>query len=425
MPKLALKGGEKLIKNPFPAYNSIGKEEKEAAIEVLETGQLSKFFGSWGDRFYGGPKVQELERNWEKHFKVRNAISFNSWTSGLVAAVGAIGIEPGDEVIVSPWTMAASASAILAWNGIPVFADIEEDTFNLDPVSIEKNITPYTKAILVPDIFGHPADLDSIMQIAQKHNLLVIEDTAQAPNSSYKGRYTGTVANIGGYSLNYHKHIHTGEGGISVTDNDELAERMRLIRNHAEAVVGPKGVADISNMIGYNLRLGEIEAAMANEQLKKLPPLTLMRSNTGQRLSEELKGLKGLTLPVIKTNCTHVFYIYAFKVNEEITGVSRDIIIKALQAEGVPWVYGGYQLIHLLPAFQQKIAYGKKGFPWVRPIYQGNVIYSKGICPVAERLHEKEVMCLQLCQHNYTHEETQLVIDAFKKVWENLEDLKE
>ena len=138
--KLALFGGDKVVKKSFMRYNPIGKEEKNAAIEVIESGVLSKFLGVWGPDFFGGPKVQEFERRCEAFFGVKHAIVVNSWTSGLIMAVGAIGIEPGDEIIVTPWTMSASATAILHWNAIPVFADIELKTFCLDPKSIEDNI---------------------------------------------------------------------------------------------------------------------------------------------------------------------------------------------------------------------------------------------------------------------------------------------
>ena len=209
--KLALLGGKKTINKPFVRYNPIAIEEKSAAIKVIESGVLSKFLGTWGPDFFGGPKVQEVERLCESFFGVRHAVVVNSWTSGLIAAVGAIGIEPGDEVIVTTWTMCASATAILHWNAIPVFADIDPNTYCLDPKSIELNITPQTKAIMVVDIFGHSADMKSILNIAKKHNLKVISDTAQAPGAMYYGEYAGTLADIGGYSLNYHKHIHTGD----------------------------------------------------------------------------------------------------------------------------------------------------------------------------------------------------------------------
>ncbi len=422
--KLALFGGPKTIQSDFKRYNPIGTEEVQAAKEVIESGVLSQFLGAWHEDFYGGPKVREFEYRCAEYFGVKHAVTFNSWTSGLVAAVGAIGIEPGDEVIVTPWTMSASATAILHWNAIPVFADIDPETFNLDPKSVEANITSYTKAIMVADIFGQSADIDELMAIAAKHGLKVISDTAQAPGALYKGKHAGTLAHVGGYSLNYHKHIHTGEGGILVTDDDEIAERSQLIRNHAEVVVGDKGVTKLSNMIGHNFRLGEIECAIGIEQLKKLSGFVQSRQAMADRLTAGLKGLRGLRTPLVKPDRSHVYYVYPLILDIKKLGVGRERIHAALQAEGVA-VSDRYQNIHLLPVYQRKLAYGSRGFPWTSDICHRDVDYRKGICPVAEELNDVSYLGFGMCVYDLTEADVDLIAAAFRKVWANLNFLQE
>jgi len=419
--QLAILGGPKAITKPFKRYNSIGQEEINAAKSVVETGNLSQFLGCWDSDFYGGPKVQEFERQCETFFKVKHAVTVNSLTSGLTAAVGAIGIEPGDEVIVSPWTMSASATAILHWNALPVFADIESDTFCLDPASVEANITPYTKAIMAVDIFGHSANIDALMDIAKRHNLKIISDTAQAPGAIYHGKYAGTLTHVGGFSLNYHKHIHTGEGAIMVTNDDEIAERMQLIRNHAESVVGDKGVVNLSNMIGHNYRLGEIECAIGIEQLKKLPGIVKKRQSLAKKLTDGLSQLRGLKTPVVKANCTHAYYVYPLILEAKL-GVHKDKVHQALVSEGVE-IGKSYQALHLLPMYQKKIAYGSKGFPWTSDICQRTINYDKGICPIAEGMNDNLYLGLGLCVFDYNSDDIDSIVRAFHKVWDNLDNL--
>jgi perosamine synthetase len=421
---LAINGGNKTIKKTLPVYNSMGLEEVKAVGEVVKSGVLSQYLGCWHDDFYGGPKVQEFERKCEKYFDVKHAITVNSWTSGLIAAVGSIGIEPGDEIIVTPWTMSASATAILHWNAIPIFADIEPETFCLDLASVEANITYKTKAIMSVDIFGHSADMNALISLAKKYNLKVISDTAQAPAAYYHGRYAGTLADIGGYSLNYHKHIHTGEGGIIVTNDNDLADRMRLIRNHAESVVMGKGVTNLNNMIGHNFRLGEIECAIGIEQLKKLKRLVKTRQKSAKRLSGGLKKLSCLRLPIVKDDCTHVYYAYPLIVDIKELKVSRYLIIKALEAEGVPGLAAGYVNVHLLPMYQKKIAYGSYGFPWNLENVRQDIDYTKGICPVAEKLHDETFISLGMCAYDFSDNDIDLIIKAFKKVWKNMDELR-
>ncbi|MHB1291243.1 MAG: DegT/DnrJ/EryC1/StrS family aminotransferase [Sulfuricella sp.] len=392
-------------------------------MEVLDSTVLSKFLGIWSPEFYGGPRVQKLEREWAAYFGIRHAVSVNSATSGLYAAVGAAGVGPGDEVIVSPYTMTASATAALVYGGIPVFADIDPETFCLCPVSIRERITPRTKAIIVVDIFGHPAEMNEIMQIARDHHLVVIEDAAQAPGAHYHGCNAGTLADMGVFSLNYHKTIHCGEGGMVVTNSDEFAERLQLIRNHGEVVVKNKGVTNLVNMVGFNYRMTEIEAAIASEQLKKLEGLVKPRVEAAVFLTRELSGLPGLTPPTVRPNVRHGYYIYVMKYDALATGVSREVFAKALRAEGIPLGEGYVEPIYLQPMYQQRIAFGKGGFPFTYPGYQGVLNYEKGLCPVTERMHFKELLHGDFCHAGMMHQDLEDIVCAFRKVSKNTSEL--
>lgn len=421
--KLALFGGEKTIKTPFKSYQPIGKAELDAATNVIKSGVLSQFVGDWEKDFFGGPKVKEFEKKCSEYFSVKHAITVNSWTSGLIASVGAIGISPGDEVIVSPWTMCASATAIVHWNAIPVFADIDPYTFNLDPKSVVDNITPRTKAIMAIDIFGQSCDINALRSIANKYNLKLIIDTAQAPGATNNKNFAGTMGDVGGYSLNYHKHIHTGEGGIVVTNDDVIAERVQLIRNHAEAVVEGKGVTDLTNMIGYNFRLGEIECAIGIEQLSKLKMLIESRQTAAAQLTKGLSGLHGISTPITAPGNTHVYYVYGMVLDIEKLGVPRVRLVEALSCEGVAGLMTGYSNVHLLPMYQKKQAYGDFGFPWRSTFVGRDVDYSKGICPVAEKLHDETFLGLEMCLFDYDKTSIELIVSSFQKVWQNLNQL--
>ncbi len=409
--------GKKTVSKLKP-YNSIGKEEINAAIKVLKSGKLSPYLGSWKEiknigSFYGGKNVQKFENDIKKYFKVKHAITVNSWTSGLIAAVGALDIEPGDEIIVSTWTMCATATAIVQWMAIPVFADIDKDTFNIDPASIEKKITKKTKAIIITDIFGQSCNLFEIKKIAKKYNLKIISDSAQSIGAKYKNKYVGTTTDIGGYSLNYHKHIQTGEGGILVTNNDKLAFRMRLIRNHGEAVLKHKKIKNIQNIVGYNFRLGEIEAAIGIEQLKKLNKIVKKNIKLANILTKGIKQLIGIQTPVMEKYSDHIYYYYAIKYYPDQTGVSKLKIFNALKKEGLP-VFSQYENVHLLPMFKKQIAFGSKGMPWS---LNKKINYKNNKLPIAEKINNENYLGIPMCNYQLNEKDMLLFVKAFKKVW--------
>jgi dTDP-4-amino-4,6-dideoxygalactose transaminase len=208
MAKLAINGGKPVREKELPDYAVMDEREAKRAYEIVKKGILSDFLGCWGDEFFGGEQVRALEREWAQAFGVKHAITVNSNSTGLFCALGAAGIGSGDEVIVTPYSMSVSASAPLFFGAIPVFADIEENFFCLDPDDIIKKITEKTKAILIVDLFGQSYDCDRVNEIAKEFNLIVIEDAAQAPWGKYKDSWSGTNGDIGIFSLNYHKHIH-------------------------------------------------------------------------------------------------------------------------------------------------------------------------------------------------------------------------
>lgn len=433
--KLALFGGVPVRTTPFPSYDVIGEEEKRAVMKVLDSGILSRFLGSWHDDFYGGPEIRAFESEWAAAMNVTHAVSVNSCTSGLYAAVGAAGVAPGDEVIVSPYTMVASATAALIFQGIPIFADIDPKTYCITAETIHSKITPKTKAIVLVHIFGQACDMDPIIDLAKEYNIVVIEDCAQAPFATYKGRKLGSIGDMGVFSLNYHKHIHTGEGGLVTTNNDNYAERLQLIRNHAEAVVSNKGVTDLVNMIGFNFRLGEIEAAIGREQIKKCPGLIKERKENVSYLERGLAGLPGLKMPSVSPNNVHVYYKHTLDYDASITGVSRKRVVEAIRAElpvtrkrerEGPLLGMGYvKPIYLEPMYQSKIAYGNKGYPFTFPCYNGSPDYSPGSCPNAETAYYERVILHEFMRPGMSKGDLDDVIKAFHKVWIALPYLKD
>ena len=423
--KLAIIGGLPLVDRELVNYSAIDASDIAVATRVLESGNLSRFVGASGDYFLGGKTVLDMESSWGSYFDTKYAISCNSWTSGLWLAIGSLGLEPGSEVIVSTWTMAATATTLLHWNLVPVFADVDSETFNIDPEDVVQKINSRTRAIVAPDIFGQSADIERLREICNKHGLFLVSDSAQSPGAKRNGYFAGTKSDIGGFSLNYHKHIHSGEGGVVITDSTELANRVQLLRNHGEVLVGQKIANDpLIGILGMNIRMGEIEAAIAQNQLTKLENAVLSRQTAASEFSSYLSDLNGLQTPLVASGNTHVYYIYGMRVDTEELGIDRKRLIEALQAEGVPAILNGYQNIHALPLFRLQLTYLKNPLPYSLLSKRRRRELANMTLPVSEKLHNQDFLGINWCAKQFNHDDVSLVGEAFRKVWRNLDVLR-
>lgn len=410
MSNLAIRGGPKAVTDPIKSFQSFGETEKQAAIGVIENDILSGFHGSPRETFFGGKHVLSFEQKWQELFDIKHAVSVNSATSALIAAMGAIGLSPGDEVIVPPYTMSATAMAPLFYGGIPKFVDIEPNYFCLNADLVEKAITSKTKAIIAVNLFGHPAELIKLKRLADKHGLYLIEDNAQAILAKENNVYTGTIGHIGIFSLNIHKHIHTGEGGMLVTDDDDLALRLKLIRNHGENAIEWLNIEDISNLIGQNYRLGEINAAIGLAQLEKLESLVARCEEIGQGLSERLKGIPNLHIPKVREQCTHSYFMWTAQIDNAL---DRHCIVDALSAEGIPIASGYVKPLYRLPVFQKKMAIGSAGFPFDL----SDVEYIPQDYPVVEHCHYSSVIQIQPVSWSMSSAQLDQIAQGFNKVF--------
>ncbi|RLF24053.1 MAG: DegT/DnrJ/EryC1/StrS aminotransferase [Thermoprotei archaeon] len=371
--KLAIEGGKSVRASPYEVLPIIEEDEIEAVVEVLRSRKLTMLKGN---------KVKEFEEAFARYHGVKHAIAVSSGTAALHVALKALGIGPGDEVIVPPFTFVATATAVLHSNAIPVFADIDPKTYNLDPKSIEDRITDRTKAIIVVHLFGCPADMDPIMKIANEYNLYVVEDCAQAIGAEYRGRKVGTIGDVGCFSFYQSKNMMTGEGGMIITNDDGIAEKCRLVRHHGE----PAWYHYI--LLGYNYRMTEMQAALGIVQLKKLERFNEIRRRNAMKYTELLKDIEGLILPEEPPYGKHVWHLYEVLLDLGMFKVDRDQFVKAVAAENVPVGIAYPSVLYLEPLFQRFMGHGK-GCPWRCPLYRGEVKYYKGLCPVAEYVAER------------------------------------
>ncbi len=377
----------------LPKYNTIGKQEIDAVNQILRKGEISGFVASAGSAFHGGNWVKKLEKLFCKKFNTKYAISVNSATSGLYAALMAQKLEPGDEVITSPYTMHATASSILQCNAIPIFADIEDKTFGIDPKAVEKKITKKTKGILCVNIFGHTCNLDDLRRIANKYKLFLIEDNSQAPGAKdKKGNFAGTIGDASIISLNRHKTIQSGEGGVILTNNKKIYDSCCLVRNHGEAVVRSYKIKDIRNTIGQNLRLTEIQAAIGYYQLKKLDKLNRERIRRANYLNKLFKDTSCLVTPFKYKKSKHVYYFYVMKFNANNSKISRNELVKKVNKLGYNLRAGYIDPIYLEPIFQKQICFGSNHFPFSLNKRINKNYYKKGLCPNCENINSKVLL---------------------------------
>ena len=415
--RLALLGGTPVRSRPFPPYPIIGEEEKQAVLEVLDSGKLSTFLAVPGEYFLGGKKIKEFERQFAEYHEVKYAVAFNSGTAALHAAVVAVGVQPGEEVIVPPYTFTSTATCALMHNAIPVFADVDDEVYGLDPRAVARAITPLTRAIILVHLFGHPANMDGLMALARKHNLKVIEDCAQAVGAKYKGRLVGTIGDCGIFSFVENKNIATGEGGMLITNEAAIAEAARMVRNHGEVILEDQKVRTYtSTMLGWNYRMTEMEAALGIVQFGRMDELNQVRIDLANHLSEKLQGIDGLHTPVVYPGAKHVYYVYALKYDEERMGIPRDVFIKALNAEGIPFGAGYVRPLYLTPLYHDKKPFAFKH-------YKGNATYDKGLCPTAERLHERELILTAIVRPPATVADMDDVVAAIYKILEQRAEL--
>ncbi len=396
MDKLAINGGSPSIRSRVDRYTWVGMDVLPRIEKLIHSNSFSGFLAQPSIEHLGGPSIQSLETKWSQIFDTSHSVTFNSWTSGLVAAVAALNLKKGSEVIVTPWTMSASVSCLVANGLVPVFADIEMDSFNIDPNDVEKKISTETSGILAVDIFGKPCNAPILQQIAQEKGLKLIIDSAQAPRAEIEGKRSAGYSEIAGYSLNRHKHLQVGEGGVAVTNSDVYADRMRLMRNHAEVTSGV--IPNEAIPIGHNWRLGEIEAELAMYQLEKFDSHIDHRVISSRNLINLLSDIPGMHLPELGNVIDHDYYIVGIRLDVQIAK-KRAFIASALRAEGITNLIVGYQALHRLPSFQK---------------------YSQENLLNANQLHDETFLGLYTCGNFFTEENLEEISEAFHKVFASI-----
>ncbi len=342
----------------------LGEEEKQVVSQVIESGWVSQ-----------GPKVAEFEERFAEYVGARYAVATTSCTTALHAALAVSSLGPGDEVIVPSLSFIATANSVVYCNAIPVFADIDPETCNIDVEKIEGAITKKTKAIMPVHQMGLPADLDSIQKIANKYNLIVIEDAACAIGSEYKGKKIGGHGNIACFSFHPRKIITTGEGGMITTDDPEIAARLRRFRHHGMSVsdierhVANKIIIETYPDLGYNYRMTDIQAAMGLEQVKRLPFIIKTRRQIAGIYDEELSKIPYVRVPQVPTYAFHNYQSYWIELLESAP-VDRNMLMSKLLEKGIA-TRRGIMAIHMEPYYK---GYSRLSLPTTEKITMNTVL---------------------------------------------------
>ena len=404
--KLALLGGTPIRARPFPAWPVFGKSEEKRLLRVLDSGK-------WGR--LDGPEVAEFEQRFAAAHGCKHGIAIVNGTVSLRIALMAAGIPAEAEVIVPPYTFFSTASAVIEANMIPVFADVDLNTFNLDPKAVEAAITPRTRAIIPVHFAGQPADMKRIMAIAKQHKLLVIEDAAHAHGASYRNQPAGSLGHVASFSFQSSKNMTSGEGGILTTNDDALAAACRSIHNCGRI---PAGVWYEHHVISGNYRLGEFQGAILNAQLDRLESQATTREGNGKYLASRLAELPGVYPQKRPAEITrHSYHLFMLRIDAKEFGAPRAAMIKALQAEGIPCAAGYGWSLHQQPLFRNK-AFG----PYL-PKASAKLNYRNVSCPTSDLICREQ--CVWLGQNFFLGNRADMddIANAFEKIYESREAL--
>ena len=423
MDRLAVNGGPPVVpKDKLIQWPILTQIDRALVKQVLDSGILAGAFA---------PHVKALQEEFADYLGVKYCIAVNSGTAALHMAVAAAGIGPGDEVITSAFSFLASATAPMHQGAIPVFVDIDPKTYNMDPKKIEEKISENTKAIIAVHIQGLPADMDEIRAIAEKHNLVLIEDAAQAAGAVYKGKKVGTLGDIAAFSLNQTKNFQAGEGGLFVTDNKEYWLRADMVRMFGEQVREKERRSYVAHTLGWNYRMPELTAAIARAQLKRLDEINENARRNAAILEGALEEIEGVEPPFCPPDRTHIYHKYRVQLRPEALGIKeahtvfRDKVLLALQAEGVPAVLWQTFPLPANPLFQKKEGFGK-GFPWSFPGAR-DIRYDPSEYPETVRLLNSSIV---IGSERYplfaqTAEVVETWGEAIRKVFRNLDEVLE